>query len=145
MHEILSVRARVFVLEQHCFYLDADEYDVSADHLIGRNDSGEVIAYLRLCKPHSKYAEPSIGRVLVVKPARGRGFGKQLMQRCIEKCEAQYLEQTIRLSAQHHTQAFYQSFGFQAVGSPYNDAGILHIDMVRPPQSRSLSREAFSL
>lgn len=131
MHEILSVRQRVFVLEQHCFYLDADEYDRCAEHLIARASSDEVVAYARLCKPHSKYAEPSIGRVLVVQSVRGNGFGKQLIQRCIERCKAQYTAYDIRLSAQHHMQPFYREFGFCSVGSPYDDAGILHIDMVR--------------
>ena len=130
MHEILAVRQSVFVLEQHCFYQDADEFDLLSWHLIGRDERGVIAAYARLCFPNTKYQEPAIGRVLVVKSARGKGLGKQLIQRCLRKCEAAYPSQGIRISAQQYLQPFYEDFGFQAVGSPYDDAGVAHIAMI---------------
>ncbi|MCB1054073.1 MAG: GNAT family N-acetyltransferase, partial [Acidobacteria bacterium] len=36
------------------------------------------------------------------------------------------------LSAQAHLEDFYHRFGFNARGEPYDDAGIPHVDMVRP-------------
>lgn len=51
MHEILAIRQSVFVLEQQCFYLDADEFDPCSWHLVGRDNAGAIATYARLCFP----------------------------------------------------------------------------------------------
>jgi len=38
----------------------------------------------------------------------------------------------VELSAQCTAQAFYEAMGFQVVGTPYLEAGLLHIAMQRP-------------
>lgn len=43
LYEIMALRQLVFVVEQKCPFLDADGYDLSAKHLIGRRD-GEMLA-----------------------------------------------------------------------------------------------------
>ncbi len=37
------------------------------------------------------------------------------------------------LTAQIHLRAFYEGFGFSAVSPPFDDYGLAHIDMRRPP------------
>ena len=128
---MLAVRQQVFMVEQACLYLDADGLDIQAWHLLGAASDGALIAYARLLPPHTRYSEPSIGRVLVAKSARGRGLGRMLLTRCLEQCEIEYGNQTVRVSAQVYLSAFYESFGFKIVGEPYDDGGIAHVGMVR--------------
>ncbi|RPH39955.1 MAG: GNAT family N-acetyltransferase, partial [Desulfobulbaceae bacterium] len=82
LYEILQVRQEVFSVEQNCPYLDADGLDQGALHLIARRGnlpSGQLIAYLRLLPPGSRFPEASIGRLLTVNSARGSGIGRAIM------------------------------------------------------------------
>ncbi len=63
LYEILKVRQEVFVVEQTCYYLDADGYDQKALHLFAEKE-GKVVAYCRIFPEGVKYPETSIGRVL---------------------------------------------------------------------------------
>ncbi len=47
LYEILKVRQEVFVVEQTCYYLDADGYDEKALHLFAEKE-GKIIAYCRI-------------------------------------------------------------------------------------------------
>jgi ElaA protein len=40
-----------------------------------------------------------------------------------------------RIGAQAHLEKFYGSFGFQTVTDPYDEDGIMHVDMVRAKTS----------
>ncbi|KPQ37411.1 MAG: ElaA protein [Phormidesmis priestleyi Ana] len=135
VYEMLAVRQQVFVVEQDCLYLDADGRDSNAWHLFGYDPHQQLIAYARLLPPNTRYPEPSIGRVLVRKAARGHGLGRQLITLCLEKCGAEYPEQNVRISAQVYLTEFYKSFGFQPTGEPYDDGGIPHVGMVLYAQS----------
>ena len=39
--------------------------------------------------------------------------------------------QDVRLGAQRYLEAFYASLGFEAVGAPYDEDGIPHVEMLR--------------
>ena len=130
MHEILTVRQSVFIVEQNCVYQDADELDIRSWHLLGRTIEGNIAAYGRVNFPGSRYREPSLGRILTIKDVRGYGAGREVVQRCLELCKRHYPELNVRISAQTYLFNFYRDFGFQEVGEPYDDEGIEHIDMV---------------
>ncbi len=131
-HTILATRQRVFVVEQNCAYQDADDLDLEAWHLTGHRPDGQLAAYLRLTAPGSRFVEASIGRLLTVTSLRGQHIASQALQRALRQCEAAYPGQAIRIAAQTYLLDFYRRFGFQAVGSPYKEDGIDHIDMIRP-------------
>lgn len=132
LYAILKVRQEVFVIEQKCFYLDTDGVDQVSYHVIGRNEKGGIIAYARLIPAGVSYTEVSMGRVLVVKQARGKGLGRELTRRCLEEVGLLWGPQPVRLSAQAYLVKFYEDFGFHTVGEAYLDAGIPHIEMLRP-------------
>lgn len=69
----LRLRSDVFVVEQGCVYPDMDDHDLVAWHLTGTDASGRLLGVARLLPPGEKYAEPSLGRVIVTKAARGTG------------------------------------------------------------------------
>jgi ElaA protein len=124
----------VFVLEQQCFYNDFDGLDTSAHHLLGWGSvdgKRTLVAYLRCLAPGAKYTEMSLGRVLTTQAARRSGAGRALLARGIEYAERQHPGHRIRIGAQQYLERFYQSFGFQTISAPYDEDGIMHVDMLR--------------
>ena len=136
LYEILRVRQEVFTVEQDCAYQDADGKDSCAWHLCGWNPGSaqpQLLAYLRVVDPGKKYSEPSIGRVLTADTARGKGLGRDLMWQALNNTREAFPESAIRISAQQHLEKFYSEFGFVQCSSPYDEDGIPHIEMLRPP------------
>ena len=134
LYQVLQQRQEVFILEQTCFYNDFDGLDQGAHHLLGwREIDGkrELAAYLRVLAPGAKYTEMSIGRVLTSKAARGSGIGRELLAQGIAHAERQYPGHRIRIGAQRYLEQFYSGFGFVTFSEPYDEDGIIHIDMLR--------------
>jgi ElaA protein len=136
IYEILALRQSVFVVEQRCAYLDADGRDRSSLHLCGRTAAGVLAAYLRLLPPGQKFAGPSIGRVITAPEFRGRGTGRALMEEGIRRAAELYPGIPLTLAAQIHLEGFYRSLGFIRSGMPYDEDGIPHVTMMRPPALR---------
>ena len=132
VYDMLALRARIFILEQGP-YLDPDGLDRQAWHLSGRDASGELRAYLRVVHPGLKYAEPSIGRVVLDKPLRGSGAADLLVAEGVKRCQAVWPGQGIRISAQAHLQGLYGRHGFATVGQAYLEDDISHVQMWREP------------
>lgn len=130
-YEMVKARESVFVVEQQCAYQEVDEMDPHAWHLSARQ-AGCLAAYIRVVDPGVKYAEPSIGRVMTLKAFRGQRHGRALMAEAIRFTEQTYPGLGIRIGAQVYLSAFYESFGFERVSEPYDEDGIMHIDMLRP-------------
>lgn len=132
LQRIHGARQQVFVLEQHCAYLDADDYDEASCHLAAWSPQQRLpLAYARVVDPGVKYPEPSIGRVLTTSAARGNGLGRELVRRAVAHTVAAYPGQGIRISAQAHLEAFYREVGFVAAGEGYLEDDIPHIEMWR--------------
>jgi ElaA protein len=132
LYEVLALRCRVFILEQGA-YLDPDGVDASSWHLLGRDEAGTLQAYLREVEPGVKYAEPSIGRVLVAPELRGRGLGRTLMLEGLTLCAEQWPAMPVRISAQARLRAFYASLDFEAMSDEYLEDDIPHLQMLWRP------------
>jgi ElaA protein len=132
LYAILRIRQEVFIMEQQCFYLDADGVDLRSLHLLALDEDGHIAAYARIIPPGIAYCETSFGRVLVPKQLRGNGIGQELTSKCIAWAQEYFGRMPIRISAQLHLVDFYQQFGFETDGSQYLDAGLPHIQMVLP-------------
>ena len=80
LYAIMKVRQEVFVVEQDCAYVDADDIDKQSWHVMGYMES-DLVAYARIVPKGLSYPDyPSIGRVLVAQPARRKGTGFKLME-----------------------------------------------------------------
>lgn len=135
LFDLLHLRQQVFVLEQHCLYPDIDTTDLSALHLLGYTSALTSIqtlgAYLRVIPPTGESSHYAIGRVVTAPSHRGGGMGKVLMQAGIDAAARMFPESTCKISAQAHLEGFYHSLGFEKISAPYDEDGIMHIDMVR--------------
>ena len=130
LYDALALRCRVFILEQGP-YQDPDGLDREAWHLLGRESTGNLQAYLRVVDPGRKYVEPSMGRVITAPEVRGRGLGRTLVAEGLSRSDAAWPGRGHRISAQAHLQRFYGGFGFEAVGEPYLEDDIPHVEMLR--------------
>ena len=130
VHAMYQLRQNVFILEQTCLYPDIDELDEKAWHLLGWQGS-KLTAYARLLAPGIKYSEPAMGRVLIAMQARGQQLGRELVSEALTYSQTTFSTPAMRISAQLHLAAFYESFGFVTEGDAYDEDGIPHIEMSR--------------
>jgi len=128
LYLILKTRQEVFVIEQQCNYLDADNLDQCSRHLMGFQD-GKLVAYMRIVDKDALYDHVSLGRILVIKEYRGIGLGRELMDKSIELVGVN--KQSIVMSAQSYLIEFYQNFDFKTMGDQYLEDSIPHIKMIR--------------
>ena len=129
LYAVLRLRQEVFVVEQNCAYLDLDNLDQEATHMLGTQE-GELLAYQRCLPPGLSYPESSLGRIVVCPTIRGQRLGSVLVQRGIEHNLLRWPGSGIRINAQAHLQDFYSSLGFYAQGSEYLEDNILHRQML---------------
>jgi ElaA protein len=130
LHAALQLRQRVFVVEQQCAYLDADDIDASCWHGLCF-ESETLLATARIVPPGLVYDTPAIGRVVTAATVRGTGVGRELMSEAIACTKRLYPGQGITLSAQLYLLKFYESFHFARMGAPYEEDGIPHVQMHR--------------
>jgi ElaA protein len=134
LYAAVRLREEVFVVEQQCPYQDADGRDPHAWHLLGWADdqSGrKLVAYARIFEPGVRYTEASIGRVVTAPQARGTGLGKALMAEALRRLDGLASGQPVKIAAQRRLEKFYLELGFRTVSSPYEEDGIIHVDMIR--------------
>ena len=133
LYELLKLRQDIFILEQQCFYSDMDDQDQISFHLQGHAD-GKLVAYLRVIPKVIDGEECMIiGRVLTDASQRGAGTGRAMMQQTMSFLAERFPDKTVQLSAQQYLTEFYASFGFEAISEPYDEDGIMHLDMRRVP------------
>ena len=133
VYETLSLRSRVFVVEQDCVFQDADGRDPNAWHLLGWSDDGrqrKLIAYARVFEAGVRYAEVSIGRIVSAPEVRGAGVGRMIVVESMRFCAERWPGQPVRIGAQRRLERFYAGFGFVADGAPYIEDDIEHVDML---------------
>ncbi len=116
----VPVRYAVFVEEQKVpADIELDEFDPLSLHALAIDRQGRVVGTGRLLP------DGHIGRMAVLREARGRGVGSALLQALMQAARARG-DREIALSAQTHAIPFYVRFGFIAEGGEYDDAGIPH-------------------
>ena len=133
-YEVWRLRQQVFVVEQDCPYPDLDGRDLepTTRHVVlldgdGDGEDESVVGTLRVLDDGG-WAR--IGRVVVAPSARGRGLAAQLMDEAMATCG----DREVRLDAQTGLTAFYEGYGFEMTGPAFDEDGIMHVPMRRPPR-----------
>ena len=128
LFDVLKLRQQVFVIEQNCVYPDIDDTDKTAWHLLGYQ--GELLtAYSRIYQTEGDSYFAAIGRIVTDQTVRGLGVGKALMTESLNGVQSKFPRRMVKISAQAHLEDFYAEFGFVKTSDPYDEDGILHIDM----------------
>lgn len=118
-----EIRRVVFIEEQRVPREEEwDGRDEDCRHFLAIDNDGKALGTARLLP------DGHIGRVAVLKEARGRGIGLALMDAAIASARRRG-DPCVALSAQVHALAFYERLGFRVHGDTFLDAGIPHRNM----------------
>lgn len=123
--EALRLREAVFVEEQgFSAALERDDKDALSWH---------VVLYLEdvpAATGRIYYAEGAywLGRLCVIKSARGQGLGDLLMRMLLDKAKRHFAPR-VCLGAQVQAMPFYAKYGFAPCGRPYEEEGVPHQTM----------------
>lgn len=121
------LRRIVFIHEQGVPEADeVDDLDDEAIHLLASVD-GTPVGSARLLVAGDT---GKIGRVCVLKSARGQGIGAALIRSALTEFSLMTGIHQVKLGSQTHAVSFYEKLGFTVTGPQYDDAGIPHRDMV---------------
>ena len=121
--DLRAVREPVFVVEQQVpIEEEWDELDPQCRHVLARDTSDRPIGTGRLTP------ERKIGRMAVVADWRGKGVGGAILEALMDEARALGWPE-VTLNAQTHAIPFYASYGFEAFGDEFMEAGIPHRKM----------------
>ncbi len=121
--ELLAVRRAVFIDEQGVpEAVEVDGRDAGAWHLLARDAAGLPVGCARLLP------DAHIGRMAVLRGARGQGVGRCLLEAAVQLGQRLGMAQ-LHLHAQVQARGFYEAAGFIAEGDAFLEAGIAHVAM----------------
>ena len=121
--ELRAVREPVFVQEQQVPPEEEwDALDPLCRHVLARDEAGKPIGTGRLTP------ERKIGRMAVIADWRGKGVGGAILEALMDEARALGWPE-VTLNAQTHAMPFYASYGFEAFGEEFMEAGIPHRKM----------------
>jgi len=127
--EARQVRTEVFLDEQRIpVEMEWDELDESAVHAVARNRLGLAVGTGRLLQHAPGVGR--IGRMAVTRVLRGSNVGRDVL-RTLMLAATQRGDHEVMLHAQRTAQGFYARLGFVPRGEPFEEAGIVHIEMHR--------------
>jgi predicted GNAT family N-acyltransferase len=122
-----QVRTAVFVHEQGIAPEDEwDADDATALHAVLFDVNGQPLGNARLLQPATNIAK--VGRMAVLPNERGHGYGARLLKALLLEARRRGNKE-VRLSAQRTAEGFYAAHGFVAVGEPFDEVGIPHVEM----------------
>lgn len=123
--EAQRIRETVFVSEQGVpAEIELDDWDERCEHAIAYDAGGRAVGTGRLLP------DGHIGRMAVLREARGEGVGGRLLEALIERARERSMRR-VALNAQTHAAPFYARFGFVVAGETFMEAGIPHVAMER--------------
>ncbi|WP_318516966.1 GNAT family N-acetyltransferase [Photobacterium leiognathi] len=116
---IRTVREQVFIQEQQIDPdIEFDNLDSAAVHVLVM-DGDQPLGTGRIL------ADGHIGRIAIMKSARGQGLGAKVVQALVEYAQQQGYPR-VDLGAQTHAVDFYRKLGFMPYGDEFMEANIPH-------------------
>lgn len=124
---VMEIRNRVFVDEQG-FSKDGerDRFDDMAIYALAYDLNGHPVGTGRLIIDAEDHF--SIGRVCVLREARGLGLGDLIMRMLLYRAQ-ELNAPDVYISSQLHAIPFYARYGFKPYGEETLDEGVLHQKM----------------
>ncbi|KPA54015.1 GNAT family acetyltransferase [Photobacterium leiognathi subsp. mandapamensis] len=116
---IRTVREQVFIQEQQIDpEIEFDDLDSEAVHVLVM-DGEQPLGTGRIL------ADGHIGRIAIMKAARGQGLGAKVVQALVEYAQQRGYPR-VDLGAQTHAVDFYRKLGFMPYGDEFMEANIPH-------------------
>lgn len=116
---IRTVREQVFIQEQQIDpEIEFDDLDSAAVHVLVM-DGDQPLGTGRIL------SDGHIGRIAIMKAARGQGLGAKVVQALVEYAQQQGYPR-VDLGAQTHAVDFYRKLGFMPYGDEFMEANIPH-------------------
>jgi predicted GNAT family N-acyltransferase len=126
--EIKPIRIQVFQVEQGVEpALEFDGLDETSEHILAYLDN-QPVGTLRIRYLDNQLAK--IERLAVLSIARGQGIGRKLTEKAIEVIEQKKISK-VMIHAQEYVKGLYEKLGFEPVGGIFEEAGILHVKMIK--------------
>ncbi|PSW56798.1 GNAT family N-acetyltransferase [Photobacterium leiognathi] len=117
---IRTVREQVFIQEQQIDpEIEFDDLDSAAAVHVLVMDGEQPLGTGRIL------ADGHIGRIAIMKAARGQGLGAKVVQALVEYAQQQGYPR-VDLGAQTHAVDFYRKLGFMPYGDEFMEANIPH-------------------
>ena len=129
LYKFLQLRIEVFVVEQNCPYQDFDDLDQEAQHM-WIEEEGEVICYLRINSPGTKFDEPSLGRIVTKATHRSQGLAAQLIREGLKVIQETLWQTNYDLCAKPSARLLWD-FWFETCSKEYLEDDIPHVNMIR--------------
>lgn len=123
--EARRIRETVFVAEQGVpSDIELDDWDERCEHALAYDAGGRAVGTGRLLP------DGHIGRMAVLREARGQGVGGRVLEALIDRARERGMRR-VALNSQTHAAPFYARYGFVVVGETFMEAGIAHVAMER--------------
>lgn len=131
VYNILSLRCEVFQVERQILHQDADGLDISDStyHIMGYTKDTNVLA--AYCRVIFAGENAYVGRVVVKKIYRKMKLGGTVVERglaLIDELKDEFDSKYADIHAQYYLKDWYTKFGLEAVGEPFMEAGIKHLE-----------------
>ena len=111
MFTLLKFRARASVIYGRKIDIDLEGIDKKAVHVIGYQQNN-IVGYCRICPPGIEREQPTISRVVIDKPFRGKGLGLQMIHKSIDHINTQW-GGDITLITMPHLEKYHVEQGFK--------------------------------
>jgi ElaA protein len=131
LYALLRLRSDVFVVEQDCVFLDLDDRDQAAVHVLARVEEAPEEAPVAYARFYEEHGELHLGRIVTDRTVRSQGAGHILMSACVAEIVRRHPGRAMAMSAQAHLAGFYAQHGFVVQGEGYLEDDIPHVRMVR--------------
>jgi len=127
LEDAFKVRQEVFVNEQKVpVEEEIDQFEDEAIHIVLYDERTPVgAARLRILDGIGK-----LERICVLSSCRGKGAGKQLVDKLEEIASSEGVKK-FKLNAQTHAIPFYERLGYKTISDIFMDAGIPHVSMIK--------------
>jgi len=122
--EVLKIRKKVFIEEQKISKkIEIDSYEKTSKYIIAFLNNRPV----GTARWRKSGLEIKLERFAVLKDYRNKGIGRRLNNFILNEIPKNKI---IYLNSQESAIGFYENLGFVESGSPFKEAGILHIKMI---------------
>lgn len=129
LYSIMQLRMEVFYLEQRIMEQDFDDIDRKSKQIYIEGKGKKVDGCCRLFADPEIPGRMVIGRLAVKKSLRRKSRGSFLLKSAVSQAQRDGAKE-VMLHAQIQTVDFYRRRGFEPIGEPYEEAGILHVMMI---------------